>query len=213
MNKIKFAAVLVVAALFTTVSAEAKSFRWGVRAGLNVEKMHFNEKTFDSDNRCGFNIGVTGDYLAPFGLGADISLLYTNLSATSIIYDTDLSTGEVVKTDVTKKGNFFSIPLHVKYRISLPVVNKVVMPYVFTGPNAAFKLGGNKENFKSADVQWGWDLGLGLEFISHLQISANYTFGINNVARYVFRNVDKFNVASDIKVRNNYWTISAAWLF
>lgn len=208
MNKVKIALIVIVAAACTCVSAEAKKFRWGIKAGMHVENMHFNKEFADKDNRCGFEAGVMGEYLAPLGIGVDLSLMYSNLSTTSLVYN---EYGDMESK--TKKGNFLSIPLHLKYRLSLPAIKNVVMPYVYTGPNAAIRLGGNSSNFKSANAQWGWDLGLGLEVIKRLQVSAGYTFGINNVARQVFANTSTVNVVSGVKVRNNYWTINVAYLF
>jgi hypothetical protein len=55
-----------------------------------------------------------------------------------------------------------------------------------------------------------WNVGLGVELFSHLQVGASYGFGINNV-------INKYEVlginAEPIKANNNYWTISAAYLF
>jgi hypothetical protein len=54
-----------------------------------------------------------------------------------------------------------------------------------------------------------WNLGIGVEIMSHVQIGASYGFGITEYAKYV--NLDGQNFDSNIK--NNYWTITAAYLF
>lgn len=75
----------------------------------------------------------------------------------------------------------------------------------------ALRLGsGDHNSFKTKTVQMGWSVGLGLQFIKHLQIGAGYTFGINNIMKYVPQ--DYVEVGT-LKVKNNYWTITAAWLF
>ncbi len=56
----------------------------------------------------------------------------------------------------------------------------------------------------------GWNVGVGLELLKHLQISGGYTFGINNVAKNIPVLGDNIG---KIKVKNNYWTITAAYLF
>ena len=53
----------------------------------------------------------------------------------------------------------------------------------------------------------GWNVGVGVELIKHLQVSGGYTFGINNIAKEFASNIGK------VKLRNNYWTVTAAWLF
>ena len=58
----------------------------------------------------------------------------------------------------------------------------------------------------------GWNLGLGLELFKHLQVSGGYTFGMNNVAKKIPVLDNNLNIG-DIKVKNNYWTITAAYLF
>ena len=184
----------MLAALMTSFSAEAK-FGIGPKLGMNVNKLSLSEATFKTDNRCGFTGGVTAEYIAPIiGLGADISLMYS--------YMTTEIDGENVH------GNFFEIPLHLKYKITLPAVSSIIAPYIFTGPSVAFKLGGGDNYFATKKTQWGWDIGVGLELIKHLQIGAGYTFGINNIA-------DKFDMinAKNLDVKNNYWTVTAAWLF
>lgn len=82
---------------------------------------------------------------------------------------------------------------------------------MFTGPNLAVKL--DKKAFgHTRDCQWGWDLGIGLELIRHLQIGAGYTFGMNNIAKNLHF-ADKVGDVTTVKVKNNYWTITAAWMF
>lgn len=196
MKKSRISVLLLLVALFTGFSAQAK-FGFGPKLGMNVNSLHISGGNFDEDNRCGFTGGLTAEYIAPMlGLGADISLMYAHMKT------------EVNGENVS--GNFFEIPLHLKYKIGIPAVSSIISPYVFTGPSVAFKLGGDESYANTKTAQWGWDLGLGVELIRHLQIGAGYTFGINNVARHFAG--DDTNVGK-IKVKNNYWTITAAWMF
>ncbi len=197
MKKTKIVLFTLLLALCTGLSAQAK-FGWGVKAGANVDKMSFSKDILNTHNRCGITAGLTAEYIAPvLGLGADLSLMYT--------YMTTSVAGEDVN------GNFIEIPLHLKYKIGIPAISSILSPYVFTGPNLAVKL--DKKAFgRTRDCQWGWDLGIGLELIRHLQIGAGYTFGMNNIDKIkMFDSVG--NVTKDVKVKNNYWTITAAWMF
>ncbi len=81
--------------------------------------------------------------------------------------------------------------------------------------SSAFRLDKNKKNvanfIETKSTQAVWNLGIGVELIRHLQIQGGYGFGMNNVAKHIADAQDK-----DIqfkKLRNNYWTITAAWLF
>ena len=82
---------------------------------------------------------------------------------------------------------------------------------VYTGPTLALKLDKSAiDDLKTKTAQWGWNLGIGVELIKHLQISGGYTFGINNIVKKTGL-VDE--VIKDVKLKNNYWTVTAAWLF
>lgn len=204
MNKRKISIVLLVVAFLTGLGAQAK-FGFGPKLGMNVNQMHFSgSKLLDSDNRCGFTGGLTAEYIAPMiGIGADISLMYSHMK-TNVGVDVDGASS----TNVS--ANFLEIPLHLKYKLSVPAIESIICPYIYTGPSVALKVSGEDSYFGTKKTQWGWDLGLGLEFIKHLQIGAGYTFGMNKLAEVVVADV---NVSKSIKVKNNYWTITAAWMF
>lgn len=207
MNKTKISILLLLAAFFAGFSAQAKSgFGFGPKVGMTVNQMSFSgSKLLDSDNRCGITAGLTAEYIAPvLGIGVDISLMYSHMKTSVGVEEKGVSYHEDVS------GNFFEIPLHLKYQLSLPAIQSIIAPYVYTGPSVAFKLSGDDSYGGTKKTQWGWDLGLGVELIRHLQIGAGYTFGINNVVDHL---VEDVNATHDIKVKNNYWTISAAWMF
>ena len=194
----------ILVAVMTIGVADAK-VRFGIKAGLNVNNLHLNDpqKIFDADNGTGWTAGVMTDFQLPIiGLGFDLSLMYTRMNA-----DIDLSGNN---QNVTNNHNFIEIPVNVKYKISLPVVGSFIAPYVFTGPAFALKLDKNIANeLQTKTCQVAWNVGLGLELVKHLQIGASYGFGINNI-------VSKLPVGintTDIKTKNNYWTVTAAYLF
>lgn len=204
MTKTKLSIVAILIALCTGFSAQAK-FGFGPKVGMNINQMHFSgSKLFDSDNRCGFTGGLTAEYIAPvLGLGVDVSLMYSHMK-TSVQVENGPSENV--------SGNFFEIPVHLKYKIGIPAVESIVAPYVYTGPSVAFKLSGENSYAGTKKTQWGWDLGIGVELIKHLQIGAGYTFGINKLAEIVVEDYG-VNTGHEIKVKNNYWTVTAAWMF
>ncbi len=114
--------------------------------------------------------------------------------------------------DVTAKNrDYIDIPINVKYKFSLPLVSKVLAPYVFTGPDFAFLTSGTgiNEAWKSKKVDVAWNFGLGVELVSHLQVSASYGIGISKAAEMIGVTGGK----QDIDGKNRYWTVTAAWLF
>lgn len=196
-------------------AAQAKVFRLGVKAGVNVTDMSMNnmwKTTLDPDNNCGWVAGLVADVQVPIvGIAADVSLLYSRLNQkVDQIHFADLD-GTAQELSPKSFGNdFLLIPVHLKYKFQIPVVANVFAPYLFTGPQFAFNM--NKKTFddiRNRKCQTAWDFGVGVELASHLQISGSYCLGMNNLAKHW----SALETVDNIKVKNNYWTITAAWLF
>ena len=87
-------------------------------------------------------------------------------------------------------------------------MSKILAPYIFTGPSIAFLA--SKQDAaavlekKKCDV--AWNFGVGVQLFQHLQIGASYGLGITKAVKYV-------QDAAGIDGKNNYWTVTAAWLF
>ena len=208
MNLIKKLCIVVIVACVGIGTAESK-IRFGIKAGVNVNNLHLNDpaKMFDPDNGVGWTAGVMSEFQLPLiGLGIDLSLMYSRMNTT---IDEIVNGAPGIVDNVNVGKNFIEIPLNLRYKISIPMVGNIIAPYIFTGPAFAFKLDKNTlEYFKSKTCQVAWNVGLGLELVKHLQIGASYGFGLNNVANFT-----GFANAETLKVKNNYWTITAAYLF
>lgn len=206
--------LLVMAALILTAgAAEAKILRFGIKGGLNVNSMGINnaaEKILDPDNNCGWHAGVMAEVQVPIiGICADVSVMYSRLNNhLDRIHIVDANENYATPSNFGK--NFLEIPVHLKYKFNLPVVSNVFTPFLLTGPSFALNL--NKKTFEDIQnrkCQTSWDFGVGFELFSHLQLQGAYCLGMNNLAKHW----DAINEVSGIKVKNNYWTVSAAWLF
>lgn len=200
MNTIKKIFITLVIAI-VGVGATNAQFRFGVKAGLNVDKLHFNESTFEKDNGAGWTAGLMTEFQVPvIGLCFDLSLMYTHMNSDIVLN----------QTETVKNKNFIEIPVNIKYKFKIPVVANVFSPYIFTGPAFAFKLDKNTiDAFKTKTCQMAWNVGLGFELVRHLQIGASYGFGMNNILSNKVMGVND----TELKVKNNYWTITAAYLF
>lgn len=185
-----------------SVGAANAGLRFGIKAGLNVNHLSANMSVLDKNNRAGWTAGVMTECNLPLvGLGVDLSLMYTRMNSEVLV-----PVGDEILSEPNK--NFLEIPLNLKYKISLPVVGSFLAPYVFTGPSFGFKLDKSTySDFKTKTFQAVWNIGLGLEFVKHLQIGASYGFGMNNIVKLAYQSADP------IKYHNNYWTITAAYLF
>ena len=161
---------LALAILIAGGTASAQ-FRVGVRAGLNVNKLHLDNvpNNFDSDNRCGFTAGAMAELTIPLvGINFDVSLMYTRMNSHITAEGENFGSAK----------DFIQIPINLKYKIGLPLISKIITPYIYTGPDFAFKLG-KSQIFKTFQAEW--DLGVGVELLRHLQIGAGYSWGINNI--------------------------------
>lgn len=203
-KKIALATALVAG---TAGIAQAGPFTFGIKAGLNVNKISLNKEILNDlrqpDNSCGWTAGVMADFTVPIiGVGADVSLMYSRMNNGS--EDADLY-----------GKNFLEIPVNVKYKFNIPVVASVFKPYVFTGPQFGLRL--DKEttwaNLQSRTFQMNWNFGLGVQLINHLQVSASYALGCNKIVKSIADSTIPGINISDAKVKNNYWTVTAAWLF
>ncbi len=207
MNCIKKIMLALMVAIVGISSANAQ-FRFGIKAGMNINKIHFSDvnKNLQPDNSCGWNAGVMAEFTVPIvGLCFDASLLYSRMN-NAISDDVDGAAKDVTDSDMTYGKNFLEIPINIKYKFQIPVVASIIKPYLFTGPSFAFKL---DKSIMDKTFQAAWNVGVGLELFRHLQIAGSYGFGMNNVAKEVF---NEANVET-LKAKNNYWTISAAYLF
>lgn len=203
--------VLLLFIMIVGTGAMNAELRFGIKAGLNVSNLHLDApaQLFNKDNGTGWTAGVMTEFQVPLiGIGFDLSLMYTRMNTTFDEIHTDINPSQDEIIDLNVGKNFIEIPLNLKYKISIPVIGNIIAPYIFTGPTFAFKLDKNTfEYFKSKTCQVAWNLGLGLQLVKHLQIGASYGFGMNNVANLTGLNTEK------IKIKNNYWTVTAAYLF
>lgn len=192
--------IIVAFVVMLTVAASASAqFRWGVKVGADINKMKFNESVLASDNRAGFTGGIITEFTVPLiGIGMDASVMYTHKN--NKVYGTEAGS---FNTD------FIEIPLNLKYKFGIPAIGNIVCPYVITGPSFGFlvskKTIENVYHHKSCDVSW--NVGAGVQLLNHLQISAQYGFGINKAVEAIGM------TTQDIEAKNNTWTITAAYLF
>lgn len=196
MKSLKKAILVIVVAMACVVPASAQ-FRFGLKAGAAVSSLKLNSDILSSDNRAGFTGGVMIEFTVPvLNIGMDASVLYAGRSI-----EVENALGEVTKDT----RNYIDIPVNFKWKLGLPIVGKVISPFLTTGPDFSFLC--SSQNFKGAwnrkfDV--AWNVGLGLELFRHAQVAASYGFGITN------------SVSGDdalYKGKNRVWTVTLAYLF
>lgn len=211
MKKFK-ALLLAVAIIAVSAVPAAAQFRFGPRVGIDVNELRGGSKIFDKDNRAGFTGGVQAEFTIPvINLGFDVSLMYVHRVTEGKTGDIQDLIYDAVTSKRFRERDYIEIPVNVKYKIGIPVVSNYLAPYVFTGPSFSFLTSKKAitDAYKNRSVDVAWNVGIGVQLISHLHIAASYGIGMTETVKLV---TDKLN-ATPISGKNNYWTITAAWLF
>jgi len=108
------------------------------------------------------------------------------------------------------KRDYIDFPVNVKYKLQIPVISKVIAPFVTTGPDFALLLGDtDKGDFKKRKWNTSWNVGFGAELFRKVQIHANYGIGLTKAMEYIGKDVDSKPVSG----KDKYWTITAAYMF
>ncbi len=200
MKKLFITLAIAVIAMVSAVSAEAQ-FRFGLKAGVAVNSLHFNESTFDASNRAGFTGGAMVEFTAPvIGVGFDLSLMYVRRN-----------TRWLEENEITSDNrDYIDIPLNFKWKFNIPLINKIVRPFALTGPTFSILTSGRNigDTWRNRKFDTSWNFGAGVELLSHLQVAASYSVGMTKALKTI-----GVTGTSDINGHNRYWTVTAAYLF
>lgn len=188
--------LMVIACLALAIPAQAQ-IKFGVKAGLNVSKLHLSENIVSKDNRAGFFVGPTAEFTLPLlGLGIDGSVLYNQFGV-----DSEEGTS-------TKKS--IEIPINLRWTVGF---SSLVGAYVAVGPQFGFNVGDRwfdevcefKKNTTSFNV------GAGLKLLGHLQVGANYNFALKDNGKIHDGDIEDLATIGGFK--QNTWQVSVAYLF
>ncbi len=203
MKTIKSLLLAVVMIAGFSVPAAAQ-FHIGPRVGITVNQLHLDNKMFDAENRTGFTGGLMAEFTVPIiGVGVDASVMYVRREGVNKYVDD----GETI---VEKNNrNYIGIPINLKWKIGIPAVGNIITPFITTGPEFDFLCSKQTiDDMKRKKCDVSWNFGLGVELIKHIQVAASYGFGINSAVKYV----DAIETV-DVKGKDRFWTITAAYLF
>lgn len=173
--------------------------RYGFRFGGSFAKASLSDAPGMSlKNRSGFSGGLMLEWqMEKNGFAPDIAILYTR-------YNTRLMEGS--STPHSFGRNFIEVPLHLKYKFFLSKTKNLVAPLVYTGPSLMFRLGhGDARPISTKTLQPGWDVGLGIDIINFIQLTAGYRFGLGNAV--------KESLPEGVKLHTNGWNVAANIIF
>lgn len=192
------------------LSAQGVSF--GVKGGLEVVSMEFNDDVFDKSNRTGFFVGPTFVISTAFpGLAIDISGLYNE------------RTLRVEGESVIQKS--ILIPAHARYGASIMDFGGV---FLTAGPQLSFNVGPSKfywedvnknaKQFLLQDTKLAMDFGVGLSIGPHLEAIVYYSIPIGKTGDFTWNKVSKAANEASSALNNtnttaNSWMLSATYIF
>ena len=177
--------VLLVAVCIGMAMPAQAQLKWGVKGGVNVAKVTFDDKLLKSDNMAGFFIGPMAEFTIPVvGLGIDGSLLFSQK-------------GIKADNDAVKQYGL-DIPVNLKYNIGL---GSLLGIYLAAGPD-----------YDKRRAMVGVNVGAGLKLVKHLQIGFNYNIPLGKSGDVTWKDgFDSVFKADSYKTKT--WQISAAYLF
>ena len=198
---------LVVLMVTMTVAAQAQ-LKFGVKGGLNLTNMKFDDSVAGKSNQTGFFIGPTLNFSIPvIGLGIDASALYDQRSA------------KIDGSEEKFKQQSLQIPINLRYGFGLGNTASI---YLFAGPQFGFAIGDKVANVVDDALDWrlkdsnlSANVGLGLMLLNHLQISANYNIALGTTGEFEVVNAVAGTAWNTVtgKTKANAWQISVAYLF
>lgn len=217
IKKILSGLCFVMAVICSMQTAKAAGpLKFGVKGGVTVNDFKFNESMFNSENRCGYTVGLMTKFTAPIiNIGFDASVMFTHRS---VLVDGFIDTthpdalGAIpIYDNYTVSSNYIEIPINFRWDIGLPVIGKFVSPFLTTGPDFSFLL--SQENLSNAwnrrKFDFAWNFGFGLTFVNKVQLHASYGLGLNNAA-----SSDSALYGSNLgDGKNRFWTVTAAYIF
>ena len=155
--------------------------------------------TATHENRIGYSAGLVLDINIPVvGLGVEASAMYTHRD------------DRLFDNTHNYKRHYIEIPVYARYRLTLPKVERIVAPYVFTGPNFSILFKDDAPtSINNSRTCTSWDVGAGVDMFKHLRLSATYGIGMSKAMQYIDREYD----GGVVNGKDKHWTLSAAWLF
>ena len=190
----KIISVFMVAVCLMMAAPAQAQLHFGVKGGLNISKLSFSKDAFKGDNKTGFFVGPMAEFTLPIiGIGADVAALYSQ---------TDLG----ADGEKTMKLKTFAVPVNLKWSFGL---GSMLGAYIAAGPQFGFNIG-NKKGFMDYELKKNnttFNVGAGVKLIRHIQIGVNYNFALSHTATIETTNEEV------IKIKNNTWQVSLAYLF
>lgn len=210
MRSALVAGVTLLSCLLPLTNASSQTIQLGVKGGVDVTEMDFNNEVLKSSNRAGFFIGPVLNIKMPIAfLSVDVAALYDQCKL------------RVDDETVTQKT--IQVPAHARLGVDLGDMAGV---FLCAGPQFNFNVGsttfdwgdisGSRKNFKLKDTTLGLNLGGGVKLGSHLEAAVYYTVPLGNTADFTWDTlVDGLEEQTMHRARSKKyaWRVSLAYYF
>ena len=168
--------LVVIATLLIAVSAHAQ---FGIVAGVTSSKTNLKDAIADAQNITQYHVGVT--YKMDLGLLAIQPSIIYNMKGTK------LNIAELTSTELDFKTGYIEIPVQLQVGLNLGVarIYGFAEPFIGYAISNAATLSGQDlkadwDNVKSR-LEYGVGLGIGVELIKHVQVSAKYFWNMGDM--------------------------------
>jgi opacity protein-like surface antigen len=196
-----FSLVVLLSAM--TMAVQAQNVKFGVKGGLDIQNMKFDNSVFSTDNKLGWFAGPSLQVSLPIGgLGVEIAGLYNQKKY------------EVNGESITQKS--ILVPLNARLNLG---IGSTAGLYVAAGPQFSFNLGDDEFKWEKENVEntfqlkksaFSVNLGAGIYFSRNLEIGFAYNIAVGSTADASWKKgIDA--VSDDTKPTS--WQISAAYYF
>lgn len=185
--------------IFCTLVLAANAQGIGVKGGLSLAKSSVTVGDYkpDMEDIIGFHAGLVGE-IPLFGhFYLNTGLLYSQKGCEG--YFGDSSTTDKLAL------NYLEIPVNLAYKIGVGPLAIFAQAGAYADYAISGKLSDVKIDFDEMQLDqfdYGVNVGAGVE-VSIIQVSANYSFGLNNINE----------LTDEMTIKNGVFSISAALIF
>ena len=208
--------VLCTLLLCATITAQTEKVKIGVKAGLNIASLTFDENELESSQKTGFTAGIMAEIPLAKNFSVQPEVLYSQQGMKFSYSDIDVANSSY-KSTITL--NYLNIPVMLKYYVLKGLS-------VQAGPQIGILLKSNNkyqdnflgydnhENYNLSDYTNAFDtsvnLGLGYQFKDKFYVDLRYNIAYSDVFKEANSN-GNYVINSDM--RNRVFQITIGYFF
>lgn len=144
MKKMRLTAVIAMLAIVTAVSAQVSL---GIKGGVNMSNLVYDDEVDDKNPKIGFNIGLAADVDFTPNMALQTGLFLSTKGFKTV--------NDAIDVEYTENLMYLQLPLHLAYKVDVTPGSRIVF---HAGPYAAYGVGGSrKANVGSLSGEWDVD--------------------------------------------------------